>query len=203
MMEDPSAESRWNAISNEGDPRKNLSSQAQGLRYQVLSSNMGSKFYDMTAQGGSTIDTPSFSAIKPGPCACKPWEPFMMPARTWRRLAAFFCSPSMLAAMKGEVYDCNWWEKLYLHPVVRAWTALLHRYEGVSEIANTNIVKVILELLESTKHKSVYAIDEQFRIFLHPLAIHFSSVADFTNFLAANLRATVIQRCAQGDTPQA
>jgi len=57
--------------------------------------------------------------------------------------------------------------------------------------------------LESTKTKSVYEIDEQFRKFLDPLAAHFTSVPEFTNFVAANLRAVVIQRHAQGDTPQA
>ena len=45
--------------------------------------------------------------------------------------------------------------------------------------------------------------DEHFRQFLDTLTHHFNTVQEFTDFLAANLRALVIQRCAQGTTPQA
>jgi len=115
----------------------------------------------------------------------------------------FFNEPTIRAVMKGQEHDYEWWTKLHLHLLVSVWTAFLHSYEGVSEVVNTNIIKVILDLLEAAKTKTVYELEEQFRKFLDPLAAHFALVDEFKNFLLASLRATVIQLNTMGDTPMA
>ena len=133
MLTDPDAVSRWDALLTEGKAHKTLKAQAAAMSRQILILNMGSKFNDLQAQGATDteelLQRHAFVLSTQARAVCM------------QALRALY-SPSMLD------YDCDWWAQLYLHPVVRAWTALLHCYEGFSEVANTNLVKVILELLE-------------------------------------------------------